>query len=238
MHEVEVHVIQPELVALTTHTRFGDVMRRVMTLAEPHILPTFDAGADGEVYYYVTARRPAPSLKEYIRSEGQLSVKRAVAISRDIALALAHAHERGVRHGDLRPRHVGLAGESAVVASFGVIEACSPHRDLGETSAVLTLGNQDYLSPERMRGNAPVSTRSDVFALGCILFEMLLGTPPFPAAKSLVPTSDWQVPPALRTFRESVPETLERVVHTCLARVPADRYADAGEVLGALPDPN
>jgi DNA-binding SARP family transcriptional activator len=232
---VEIHVLQPRLAVMTSPERFLDVFRRVMAIGGPHVVPALDARADDDLLLYVSARRAPDTLRKRLVRERQLPIGEAIGIARGIAAALAAAHAHGVRHGDLRPKHVGLVGSEAQVGAFGVLDAVSPDADPDARSTIVMLGSPPYLSPEQLLGETHADTRSDVYSFGCVVFEMLVGEPPFGrSARSAGRQRLTQPPPLLRELRDTVPAALEHVVRTCLARVPADRYATGELLLRAL----
>ena len=233
-HRVEVHVVHAHIVAMTSVSRFLDVFKRVAALGKSGVHPVFDFGSSEDVLYYVTPERSHPSLRERLRQERELPVRDALAIAHDVAVALAHAHASGVRHGDLRPKHIMLGATGTSVGAFGVIDGVAPDAEWRATSTVVTFGSPAYLSPEQLMGDVQADARSDVYAFGCIAYEMLAGEPPFgrPSRGSGLGRKLTQSPPRLRSIRESVPEPFEHIIHTCLSRLPADRYA-SGEVLAA-----
>jgi serine/threonine-protein kinase len=189
-----------------------------------------------DLLYFLTARRPPRSLDRRLNEQGALPIPEALAVARGIAAALAHAHERGVRHGDLRPKRVFLAGEMPVVGGFGLIEAVTAQGSDDARSTVLSFGAPAYQSPEQLAGEVAVDERSDVYTFGCICYEMLAGGPPFarPGRGASLGDKLTQPAPPLRARRETVPAALAELVHACLARVPADRPASGAHVLRAL----
>jgi DNA-binding SARP family transcriptional activator len=233
---VEVHVIQPRLSALANGRRFGEVLGKVARLAHPHINPPLDIGVVEDVLYYVTAPRAQLSLRARLSRSRELPIREAVDMARGIAEGLGEAHEHGVWHGDLRPKHVGLTSRGPVLSALGVIEAITSGRSASDGSTIVTFGSPSYLSPEQLTGGTLPDARSDVYAAGCIAYEMLAGEPPF--GRSIrspnLGAKLREAPALLRTRRESVPEELELIVHTCLARVPADRYPSGEELARAL----
>jgi len=233
---VEIHVVQPLLAAVANQKRFADVFDRVVRLAHGHIHPTLSFGGVDELLYYVTAPRPPVSLRERLARDHELPVREAIRIARELAGALGHAHTHGVWHGDLRPKHVGLTNSGAVLSSLGVIDAITPDAASRDGSTIIALGSPAYLSPEQLTAGVPGDVRSDVYAFGCIVYEMLTGEPPFgrPSRSSAFAAKVSQPPPPLRSRRPTAPEALEVIVHTCLARVPADRYASGEDLDRAL----
>jgi serine/threonine-protein kinase len=234
--EVEVHVVRPTAAATSDTSRFVASLKRASLLAHPKVLAIFDVELSNDLLYFVSARRGGRSLRERLRHERALPMRDALRIGRDIVAALAHAHERGVHHGDLRPKHVSLVGESAVVGGFGVFEGLSPDIDTSGRTTIAAWGSPTYLSPEQLLGDVHVDARSDVYSAGCILYEMLAGEPPFGRQRSaaVVAKKLTESPARLRTLRESVPEAIEDIVHHCLMRVPADRFTSGNEVAQAL----
>jgi len=238
--QVEIHVLRTPPSTSADAVRAVEVLRRVGCLTDPRVLPVLDAGATEDIVYYVSAPRVRPSLRERLLRESthQLPVTEAVRIARAIAAALAHAHAHGVTHGDLRTRHVGLTSDGAVVAGFGVVEASAllDRGDASDGSTVIALGSPAYLSPEQLTGQVAADVRSDVYAFGSIVYEMLAGDPPFgrPSHMATFGRKLSEAPPPLRDRRERVPGGLADVVHLCLARVPADRYQSGAELAQAL----
>lgn len=233
---VDVHVVQPQVAAGVRAEGFVGALRRAGRVAAAEVLPTLDVGAADGLLFFVTAERVRPSLRERLKREGALPIADAVAIGRGMAAALAAAHACGVCHGDLRPKHVGLGASGAVVVSgFGVAEGLAAEgRGDDAGSTVVALGSPAYLSPERLAGGARPDARGDVYAFGCVLYEMLAGEPPFGRRGSALGAGMAREPPPIRGVRERVPEALAEVVHACLARVPADRYPSARELSTAL----
>jgi DNA-binding SARP family transcriptional activator len=234
---VEIHVIDPKVAAVASGARFSEVMSRVMTLADRHIHPVIDFRVADEILCYMTAQHTGQVLRERLKYEHALAIGEAVDVARDVAAALAHAHARGVRHGDLRPKHIELTPAGAVVSSFGVFEAISGARDVAtDESTIVTLGSPTYLSPEQIASGSPTNPRHDVYAFGSVLFQMLAGDPPFGTwMRGTGMTAKLSEPaPRVRSRRETVPPALDEIVNRCLARVPADRYASGEELVRAL----
>lgn len=234
---VEVQLMEEPVASMAPPDQFEAVFRRVTTLSHAGILPTLDAGIDGTLRYVVTAVRPQETLKARLERERPLPIDEALSLAHDLAAGLAHAHARGVPHGDIRPKQIALAGERACLCAFGFAESILQGDDMGGGSAVLTLGSTAYHSPEQLMGEVRLDARSDVYSIGCVLFEMLAGSPPFGGANgrpNLLKLTG--TPPSLHELRETVPASLSHVVQTCLARVPADRYLSGEALLRALAD--
>ena len=234
---VEVNVLNAPLVPMG---RGGDVLRvleRIAALRDPRIVPVLECGATGDFVFFVTEPTEGPSLREHLVRRRPLPLGEALRIGSDVAGALAYAHARGVRHGDLRPKHVVLTPAGDVVASLGLLEALNTAAagDNAGTTAI-TVGAPAYQSPEQIAGEVVADEPSDVYSLGCMLFEMLAGEPPFGTASSylVLRRKLTEAAPSVRTVRESVPPALDELLSGCLARSPADRIQSAATVTEAL----
>lgn len=230
---VEVQLLEPPVAACMPPDHFSQVFRQVIQLSHPNVLPTFDAGSEGGLRYIVTAVSRGTLLHERLRQNKALPIAEAVEIAMGISGALAHAHGRGVLHGDLRPKAV-MISQSAIVSGFGLADSIRWSVD-GNGSAILTLGSTVYHSPEQLMGEVRIDMSSDVYALGCMLFEMLAGEPPFGGKtrpNRMLKLSE--AAPSVREFRETVPDDLANIVQRCLARVPADRFESGIELFRAI----
>jgi eukaryotic-like serine/threonine-protein kinase len=231
---VAVKVLRPDLSALIGAERFVREVQIEAQLQHPHIVPLYDSGDAEGLPYYVMAYVEGESLRERLKREKQLPLADAVRIASDVAEALGHAHSLGVVHRDIKPENILLSGGHAVVADFGVARALSAAAgDL--TGSGLAVGTPAYMSPEQA-GGQEVDGRSDLYALGCVLYEMLTGWPPFtgPTPQAVLARHMQETVPGIRIVRDTVPESVERVVRTLLAKTPADRYPTASRVIEAL----
>lgn len=237
---VELHVLSPRLAALGGGARVLEALERVATLREPRIVPIRECGSLQGVVYFATPPVEGLPLRDRLARERQLPVEEARLIAGELLETLVYAHGRDVRHGDLRPKHVLLGRAGLSVTSFGLVEAL----DLGAAgsagSTAVTIGAPAYLSPEQLAGETAADERSDLYSLGCIVFEMLAGEPPFGGSNlaAVLSRKLTQPAPAVRSVRDSVSPELDRFVARCLARLPADRYqraTDAREALQAVP---
>ncbi len=204
-------------------------------LQHPNILPMFDSGEADGMLYYVMPLVDGESLRARMHEHGQLPLDEAVRIATDVADALDYAHRRGVVHRDIKPENILLAGDHTFVADFGIAKA----RDAaGEalTSTGLLIGTPAYMSPEQASGERQLDARSDIYALGCVLYEMLAGEPPFigSSTQAVIAKRMAGAAPSVRTLRHAVPGHVERAIDRALARSPADRFASAAEFSGAL----
>ena len=233
---VELHVLA-RVPLLGSTDRLLDALDRVAALHDPRIVPLRGSGATQGIVYFATSPSEGPSLRDRLVRERAVPVSDAVAIADDLTTALAHAHGRGVRHGDLRPKHVLLTRTGVRVAGFGIVEAL----DLitagsGASTTAVTFGAPAYLSPEQLAGEISADERSDIYSLGTIVFEMLAGEPPF-AGTNLATVLSRKLShpaPSIRQFRESVPPALEAAVARCLERSPADRFRSAADLKDVL----
>jgi serine/threonine-protein kinase len=214
--------------------RFLREIRTTAQLHHPHILPLYDSGEAGGLLYYVMPFVEGESLRERLEREGPLAVGEAVRIAREVADALAFAHERGVVHRDIKPENILLAAGHAAVADFGIARAADA-AGLRLTQTGMAVGTPVYMSPEQATAGE-VDGRADLYALGCVLYEMLAGRPPFagPTAQAVMARHTTDPAAPLRTVRPEVPEALEAVVVRALAKLPVDRWATGRELADAL----
>ncbi|MCI0430317.1 MAG: serine/threonine protein kinase, partial [Rhodospirillales bacterium] len=234
--DVALKVLRPELAASIGADRFLREIRIEARLQHPHILPLHDSGmADGRPYY-VMPYVAGETLRDRLGRERQLPLADAVRIACEIADALSHAHANDIVHRDIKPGNILLSGGHAVVADFGIARAMTVAAEQQVTDAGLAIGTVDYMSPEQASGATGLDGRSDVYALGCVLYEMLAGEPPFRGrtAHAIVARHLHEPPPPLRIRRPNLPEAVEDAVATALAKVPADRFPTAAEFAEAL----
>jgi serine/threonine-protein kinase len=234
---VAVKALRPELSAALGPERFLQEIDVAAHLLHPHILPLFDSGRlEGAppVFYYVMPYVEGESLRARIDREKQLPVEDAIRLAMEVADGLDAAHARGVVHRDIKPENILLTGVHAVIADFGIARALSA---AGKriTGHGVALGTPYYMSPEQAT-SAEVDPRADVYSLGCVLYEMLAGSPPFtgPTVSAILARHSMDPVPAIRTVRGAVPEQVELVVLRSLAKVPADLYATARQFAEAL----
>ncbi len=234
--QVAVKVLRPELGALLGAERFLAEIRITAGLDHPHILTLIDSGdADGRLYYVLPFIR-GESLRDKLVREQQLGIEEALTITRQIAGALDHAHRKGVIHRDIKPENILLHEGEAMLADFGIALAVKEAGGTRLTETGLSLGTPQYMSPEQATGDRQLTPRSDVYSLAAVCYEMLAGEPPVtgPNARAMVAKLMTERPVSLRVVRDTVPEAVDRAVQQALAKVPADRFASAGEFARAL----
>jgi tetratricopeptide (TPR) repeat protein len=236
---VALKVLRPELAASLGPERFLQEIRIAARLQHPHILPVFDSGEAAGRLWYVMPYVEGESLRQRMARGGQLSLDQAVRIAAQVLGALGYAHAHGVIHRDIKPENILLEGDEAVVADFGVARAISAAGQDRLTETGLALGTPAYMSPEQATATRELDGRSDLYALGCVLYEMLAGQPPFvgATAQQLLARHAMDTVPPLRTVRATVPEGVERSVMRALAKVPADRFPTAADFARALAAP-
>ncbi|MGE0442651.1 MAG: protein kinase [Gemmatimonadales bacterium] len=234
--KVALKVLRPELAAAIGAERFLAEIRTTAALQHPHILPLFDSGAADGFLFYVMPFVQGETVRDRLQREKQLPVGEAVRIATEVAAALDYAHRHGVIHRDIKPENILLHDGSALVADFGIALAASTADGVRMTETGMSLGTPSYMSPEQAAGEREITARSDVYALGCVLYEMLLGEPPFtgPTIQATVAKVLGEKPAGIVARRERVPIEVEDAVLTALEKLPADRFASAGEFAAAL----
>jgi serine/threonine-protein kinase len=237
--KVAIKVLLPELSAVIGGDRFLKEIELTASLQHPHILPLFDSGAADGLLYYVMPYVEGETLRGRLARERQLPLDDAVRIAREVAAALDYAHKRGVVHRDIKPENVLLQDGAALVADFGIALAVSNAGAGRLTQTGLSLGTPHYMSPEQAMGEREITPRSDVYALGAMTYEMLVGEPPFtgPTAQAIVAKVLTEKPVAASVHRDTVPAHASAAIHKALAKLPADRFGSAAEFASALVTP-
>jgi len=232
--KVALKVLRPELAATLGPDRFVREIEIAAGLTHPHILPLHDSGDAGGFLYYVMPYVEGESLRDRLEREGKLSVEDAIRITDQVASALSHAHQRGIVHRDIKPENILLAGDQAIVADFGIARAVEVAGGERLTGTGLAIGTPAYMSPEQALASEEVDARTDVYALGCVLYEMVGGRPPFEGAtpQALLAKHAADTVPSLRTSDPAIPVFLERAVERALAKHPGDRFPTASALAG------
>jgi len=233
---VALKLLHPQLRAEVGAERFMREIEIAANLSHPHILPLFDSGEIDDFVYFTMPYVEGPTLRERLDAEPQLPIDESVSIATDVADALAHAHEHGILHRDIKPANILLMGEHAVVGDFGVGRAILAAGGSALTSSGIVIGTPLYMSPEQASGEARLDGRSDIYALGCVLYEMLAGEPPFTGgtAQAVIARHLAGTIPRVEVVRPHIPERLAGIVDRALAKSPADRYATAQEFASEL----
>src|SRR5690242_10040536 len=224
--QVAIKVLAPELAAALGRERFLREIATAARLSHPHILPLHDSGEASGFLYFVMPYVEGESLRDRLVREKQLPIEDAITIVRQVASALSYAHSRDVVHRDVKPDNVLLSEGGAIVADFGIAGAVlAAGGRLTQTGVIL--GTPAYMSPEQGAGERALDGRSDVYSLGCVLYEMLTGEPPFtgPTAQAIIAKRFTDPVPSARRLRETVAPALDRAITKSLARAPADRFA-------------
>src|SRR5437879_4637686 len=233
---VAVKVLRPELAAALGAERFLREIEIAARLTHPHILALHDSGEASGFLYYVMPYLEGESLRDRLNREAQLPVEQAVRIAREVASALSYAHSHDVVHRDIKPENILLSGGDAVVADFGVAGALVEGGADKRTEAGRAVGTPGYMSPEQAMAEPRIDGRADTYALGCVLYEMLAGHPPFlgTTAQEILARHTLDPVPPLRTIRPELPAELDRAVSKALAKAPADRFPSAAAFSEAL----
>ncbi len=239
---VVVKVLSPDLAAGVNFERFKQEILLTAQLQHPHILPVFTTGETEGLPYYTMPFVEGESLRVHLMRTGAMPIGAVVSILRDVARALEFAHAKGVAHRDIKPDNILLAGTTATVSDFGIAKALlasqashavtvsAPRTELG-----FVIGTPQYMAPEQAAGESGIDHRVDIYAFGCVAFEMFAGEPPFSgSAAALIRAHIAATPPPLATKRADVPEALAVLVERCLQKDPNDRPASAREILDVL----
>ncbi|HEX9691972.1 MAG TPA: protein kinase [Gemmatimonadales bacterium] len=234
--QVAIKVLRPELAAVIGASRFLQEIKVTANLQHPHILQLYDSGEADGFLYYVMPFIEGESLRGRLQREKQLGVEDAVSVARAVASALDYAHRHDIVHRDIKPENILLHDGQPVVADFGIALALSAAGGTRLTETGLSLGTPHYMSPEQAMGDREVDARADVYALGCVAYEMLAGEPPYtgPTAQSIVAKLLTEKPRRLTLHRDTVPPGVEAAIHKALEKLPADRFHSAAEFAAAL----
>ena len=237
--KVALKVLKSELAAFVGADRFLAEVSTTASLQHPHILPLFDSGQADGFLFYVTPYVRGESLRDRLAQNGPLPVDDAVSIASHVAEALDYAHRSGVIHRDIKPANVLLQDGQPVVSDFGISLAVGAGAGPRLTETGLALGTPHYMSPEQATGDQRIGPTADVYALGCVLYEMLAGEPPYtgPTPQAILGKVVLGKLTPIRQHRPTAPTHVVAVVARALERVPADRFQTGGELARALKDP-
>jgi serine/threonine-protein kinase len=237
--KVALKVLKPELAAVVGAERFLAEIKTTANLQHPHILPLFDSGAADSFLFYVMPYVEGETLRDRMERERQLPVDEAVRIATDVAEALHSAHEQGIIHRDIKPANILMSKGRPLVADFGIALAVSAAGGGRLTETGLSMGTPYYMSPEQASADREPSPSSDVYSLGCVLFEMLVGEPPYTggSAQAVLAKILMGQAPAPTMTRPAIPPNLDAAVRKSLEKLPADRFTGADAFASALADP-
>jgi TolB-like protein len=236
---VAIKVLHAELAAALGPERFLREIEIAARLQHPHILPLYDSGAAAGILYYVMPYVEGESLRDRLAREKQLPQEDAIRIAAEVAGALAYAHSRGIVHRDIKPENIMLSGGgTAVVADFGIARAAGGAGHLTQTGTII--GTPAYMSPEQASGSDEIDGRSDQYSLACVVYEMLVGEPPFtgPTPQAVIARHSLDIvsPPSI--VRATIPDAVEGAILRALSKVPADRYPTTALFAEALTTPS
>jgi len=236
--QVAIKALRPELAAVLGAERFLREITTTAQLQHPNILPLFDSGSANGLLYYVMPYVEGETLRARLDRETQLGVTEAVRIATEVAEALQYAHDHGVVHRDIKPENILLHAGRPMVADFGIALAVSAAGGGRMTETGLTVGTPHYMSPEQATGEKAITSRSDIYSLGAVLYEMLAGTPPHTGANAqqLIMKIVTEEAAPIETVRKAVPPHVAAAVAQALEKLPADRFATAAEFATALTD--
>jgi eukaryotic-like serine/threonine-protein kinase len=230
--QVAVKVLDPDIATAVGAERFLREIRITAQLQHPHIVPLLDSAEAGNLLYAVMPFVEGESLRDRLMAQARLPVTEAVSIAWEVADALDYAHRRGVVHRDIKPENILLSNGHALVADFGIARAVGLAGGATLTGVGFPIGTAAYMSPEQATAASPVDGRSDIYSLGCVLYEMIAGRMAFagPSLKSVLTQQLTVDPPLVHISRPDVPPAIIAIVRRCLLKQPDDRYQSAGEV--------
>jgi serine/threonine protein kinase len=236
---VAVKLMDPKLARAVGVERFLREIEIVRSVPHPLIVPLYESGTAGELLYYVMPYVAGESLYERLERDRRLPIEDALQITHDVAAALGFAHGRGILHRDVKPENILVSNGRALVADFGLARAIgsADYQKLTETGVIV--GTVFYMSPEQLREDRDLDQRTDIYSLGCILYEMLTGEPPYtgPSLREVISRILRAPVPSARQLRPDVPEAVERANARAIAKSAAERFPTMQEFAAALPPP-
>ncbi len=235
--QVAIKVLREDLSASLGAGRFLREIKIAAQLQHPNILPLLDSGSAAGLLYFVMPYVAGQSLRERLAREGELPVHEAVQLITEVVDALAHAHEHGVVHRDIKPDNVMLSGRHALVTDFGVAKAISEATGRNTVTTLgVAVGTPTYMSPEQAAADPHVDHRSDIYSVGVVAYELLTGRPPFTGAtpQQVLAAHVTEAPDSMARRRPAIPLALDQIIMRCLAKRPADRFQSAGELHAVL----
>ena len=236
--DVAIKVLSAEVASAVNLERFQREITIAAVLQHPHIVPVFDAGGQGDILYYVMPLIVGETLRDRLKRDAQMSLDQVVSVAREVGAALSHAHAHGIVHRDIKPENILLSEDSALVTDFGIARALTQAGVRTLTEGGVVIGTPAYMSPEQAGGDEVVDGRTDIYAFGCVVYEMLAGEPPFSGrtVQAILARQLTERPPSLRIVRPSLPAGVQLAVERALAKEPVDRFATATGFVTALTD--
>ncbi|MGH7712383.1 MAG: protein kinase domain-containing protein, partial [Gemmatimonadaceae bacterium] len=237
--KVAIKVIKEDMASMLGLDRFMREIQVAAKLSHPNIMPLYDSGAVDGSPFYVMPYVSGESLRHKLQRDRQLPVAEAIALVRQVAAALTYAHARGLVHRDISPENILLHEGTALVTDFGIALALDQRPAERLTAHGMTLGKAEYMSPEQVTADQTLDARSDVYSLGCVLYELLAGEPPFTGAttQAIMAKRFTDPVPSVRRLRPAVPRAVDEALMTALAKAPADRFSSAAEFAAAFDKP-
>src|SRR4051812_46698798 len=229
--QVAIKVLHPEVSAAFGADRFLREIGIAARLSHPHLVPLFDSGEADGVLYYVSAFVGGGSLRDRLRAEVRLAVDDALRITAEVASGLDFAHRAGFVHRDVKPENILFADGLALIADFGLARAACSEPVERVTGSGFAVGTPDYMSPEQAASEPDLDARSDIYSLGCVVYEMLTGSAPFSglSVRATIAKQVAEIPRRVRTLRPEVPPAIDDAVARALAKDPAQRFAAVTE---------
>jgi serine/threonine-protein kinase len=234
--EVAIKVLRSELAQATDTRRFHREIAILARLEHPNILPVLESGSAGDALFYVMPYVAGETLGQRLLRTGPLPVETTIDIAGDIAAAIDHAHASGIMHRDIKPDNVMLGEQGALLCDFGIARALTVATGEQITLTGLMVGTPEYMSPEQATGLGEINGRTDIYGLGCVLYEMLTGQPPFTGSTPLVIINRHRLQPprSIRVVRPDVPEHVERAIHSAMSKSQNMRPASGAELMEML----
>ena len=235
--DVAIKLLHPELADSVGAERFLQEIRTTSQLSNPHILALHDSGEADGLLYYIMPYVKGESLRELLKRQGRLPLPLAIQITLGILSGLEYAHALGIVHRDIKPENILLTERHhPLIADFGLARALTHARDKRLTATGLTVGSPMYMSPEQANGGSDVHPSADLYSLGCVLYEMLAGAPPFTGAtvQAVIHQHNVEPPPSIRAVNPDVPLSVDLAIRKAMAKTPAERFANASEFAHVL----
>ena len=234
--DVAIKVLRPEFVATIVGRRFHHEIGYLADLNHPNILAILDSGEADSLIYFTMPLAPGKTLGLRVSEEGPLSIKEAGSITQDIAAAIDHAHAHNIIHRDIKPDNIIFSDSRALICDFGVARALVTAGRERLSSSGIIIGTPEYMSPEQASGEWDLSGAADIYALGCVVYMMLAGEPPFtgPTTQAVLAKQAAAEPPSLLVLRPEAPECVAEAVRWALTKEPQDRCASGAELVAMM----